>query len=46
MKDEGYYNDEWYRLHGAHDEHGSIKFDKEGQPIADVEHYYDRDHHT
>lgn len=30
LKDEGYYNPEWYKLHGAHDSNGAQLYDANG----------------
>tara|TARA_B110000285_G_C15073214_1_gene589192 strand:- start:716 stop:862 length:147 start_codon:yes stop_codon:yes gene_type:complete len=46
LKEEGYYSDAWYKLHGAHDNSSNQIYDSNGQPKADVEHFSGRDNHT
>ena len=46
LKDEGYYSDEWYKIHGAHDASGSQIMDSNGQPKAEINHFEGRDNHT
>jgi len=46
LKEEGYYTDEWYKMHGAKDGSGGQQFDAKGEPKANVEHWVGRDNHT
>ena len=46
MAEEGYYSPEWFKKHGARDKDGNLIYDKNGKPVAAIQHEDGRDNYS